>query len=658
MSFYNTGNPVPSIDPRDLDDNAKILDGFTTSADPTFTDRLGVERQTLAGIISDNNSLATSLANSSDPSKGAALVGFRQPGAGSVPRTLYDIAKERVTVQQFGAVGDGIADDTSAIQAAINYAASIAPAARRGAWTVEFLPPSVGFRVTGSIFVPVNVRLNGNNSEIIPSGVIGSYTGGFIFLVNTVDAINWVVSFPNLDRGDIVGLSFNNSVNSLVGIRGICAASAMPIRQVRARKMYQTYKKVGGYIDSVSIHGVECQDSQGSDYQIELSTIGDGIDISQIHAAAPATSPLLKINSGGSGNIVNAINGVIELNLCGAITIRNWHNEEGRLILDRSNSKLCDSEMFRQGTVPIELRSTGNTFSRFTFEMEDIRFVEWLNSGAITKSLYDLKVHDQYTVKIRNCARHATFSGANGHSYLTGMLVQKSDNSPLVDFNAYSHVYSHGSRVRTGQTMEPFGWAEMSPSTSTWFGLADVQPNSPVISPAFTWKIASSTYFYRLAIIYDALRGLGVNDSQPEDSTALTNGGSGCLISITGLSGARGNAMLRVYRGTVAGSYSSYVDIPLLAAKDFYDDGSVCNGYPWLSRAAGPRDTLNLGVSSMEILDSGSLKIRGTAAPTTGAWLQGDSVIFTNPVAGGFIGAVCTTAGSPGTWKTFGAITA
>ena len=29
MSFYNTGNPVPSIDPRDLDDNAKVLDGFS-----------------------------------------------------------------------------------------------------------------------------------------------------------------------------------------------------------------------------------------------------------------------------------------------------------------------------------------------------------------------------------------------------------------------------------------------------------------------------------------------------------------------------------------------------------------------------------------------------------------------------------------------------
>jgi parallel beta-helix repeat protein len=46
------------------------------------------------------------------------------------------------------------------------------------------------------------------------------------------------------------------------------------------------------------------------------------------------------------------------------------------------------------------------------------------------------------------------------------------------------------------------------------------------------------------------------------------------------------------------------------------------------------------------------------AAPTVGTWAIGDRAEYTIPTAGGFIGAVCTTAGNPGTWKTFGAITA
>jgi hypothetical protein len=44
------------------------------------------------------------------------------------------------------------------------------------------------------------------------------------------------------------------------------------------------------------------------------------------------------------------------------------------------------------------------------------------------------------------------------------------------------------------------------------------------------------------------------------------------------------------------------------------------------------------------------------AAPGSGTWARGDIVLNTDPVAGGFIGWVCTAAGTPGTWKSWGAI--
>jgi hypothetical protein len=50
----------------------------------------------------------------------------------------------------------------------------------------------------------------------------------------------------------------------------------------------------------------------------------------------------------------------------------------------------------------------------------------------------------------------------------------------------------------------------------------------------------------------------------------------------------------------------------------------------------------------------------GTAAPT-GAdrwWYVGDRVENISPTAGGYMGWVCTVAGAPGTWKTYGPITA
>lgn len=47
-----------------------------------------------------------------------------------------------------------------------------------------------------------------------------------------------------------------------------------------------------------------------------------------------------------------------------------------------------------------------------------------------------------------------------------------------------------------------------------------------------------------------------------------------------------------------------------------------------------------------------------SSIPTSGAFLVGDMYFKTTPVAGGYIGWVCTAAGTPGTWKTFGTISA
>jgi hypothetical protein len=46
------------------------------------------------------------------------------------------------------------------------------------------------------------------------------------------------------------------------------------------------------------------------------------------------------------------------------------------------------------------------------------------------------------------------------------------------------------------------------------------------------------------------------------------------------------------------------------------------------------------------------------AVPTTGTWAQGDILWNVTASAGGFAGWICVTAGTPGTWKTFGAISA
>ncbi|ESY02284.1 glycosyl hydrolase family 28-related protein [Mesorhizobium sp. LNJC405B00] len=54
-----------------------------------------------------------------------AWAGFLQSGTSAVTRTWQDKARERVSVKDFGAVGDGVTVDTTAIQAAETYRASV-----------------------------------------------------------------------------------------------------------------------------------------------------------------------------------------------------------------------------------------------------------------------------------------------------------------------------------------------------------------------------------------------------------------------------------------------------------------------------------------------------------------------------------------------------
>jgi len=78
------------------------------------------------------------------------------------------------------------------------------------------------------------------------------------------------------------------------------------------------------------------------------------------------------------------------------------------------------------------------------------------------------------------------------------------------------------------------------------------------------------------------------------------------------------------------------------------------------SNKPGSRIKLRFKYPDWHVVEiTGDWTIEGaTAAPAAGTWIVGQKVYSSAPAAGGYMGWVCVTAGTPGTWKGFGAIEA
>jgi hypothetical protein len=138
---------------------------------------------------------------------GASGFTYDQGGTGSVTRTVTSRLQDLVSIKDFGAVGDGVTDDTVAIQAAIDFAKT----------TVTTVLASKITTVTSSVFIPAGTF--NHTTLAVPTGVrlLGSSMAASLlsFKGTSGNAIN----IDKVSTEELFGVQFENL--SLVNNSGV-----------------------------------------------------------------------------------------------------------------------------------------------------------------------------------------------------------------------------------------------------------------------------------------------------------------------------------------------------------------------------------------------------------------------------------------------------
>lgn len=178
---YDTNNPVPSNDPRDLDDNAEAFDRFLQSDAASEPDRLGVQRKTwhqmeldAEGLVSPNVAALAAVIAAVDQGvffNSATPVGMGVYTLTSFVRSLSGAANPSAFRTAIGAVA--ASDNITGSAAKLTTARSIAVTGD-ASWSVSF-DGSAG--VTGAItLAPTGVTAG--TYGLVTVNAKGLVTGG------------------------------------------------------------------------------------------------------------------------------------------------------------------------------------------------------------------------------------------------------------------------------------------------------------------------------------------------------------------------------------------------------------------------------------------------------------------------------------------------
>ena len=198
---------------------------------------IGTTNITFSNVSADNIALAASLANTSDTSLGDALIGGKRTESGASAFTIHTYNQNRYfsAKTDFGAVGDGSTDDTTALTNAINTC-NTADTSRFPA--TLFLEPGF-YKVTPGLLPTINHNIYGPAAAIIGGSTSNSN----------------LLTFDDLSQGRFIELYGIFGVNFEGTWQTAANQHSIGLQVLRAEHSRFTFQKMEGLFAAIDFAG-------------------------------------------------------------------------------------------------------------------------------------------------------------------------------------------------------------------------------------------------------------------------------------------------------------------------------------------------------------------------------------------------------------------
>lgn len=501
----------------------------------------------------------------------ASAITYNQGGTGAQDRTVKAKLQEFVSVKDFGAVGDGVADDTGAIQAAISSANTTGASLYFPFGT--YMANSIDFTVGFTMAPEAKLKFNGS-------------TNGYLADLTANDKKIGYASFDGaLSDCTLLKISGNrNSVGSVYVANSVASASG-------ADTLYGV-AVTGDYnnIETISAYKLENTGFSNESFPQGVFILGNSNNIQNIYGDYCQS---LVVTSNASDNTV--IQNIIS---------RNSHDNGiywlgGDLLVGRLDYFGSDEPLVCKGVSPSKFKiaslnnyGTGTVgFDNATGDIE----IEHLYVSSTVSSIIRLRSGNTASGKVKIHKITGTFTGETLWGLSTGTL-------DYLSISEMDVTYNYDAAVSGPIT----SWANYTGCKGFNFGLLKIKivdvNNVLTASDYFSFLGPNTNLTYR----------------------SFVNRINITVVDSDGVTQSDGYVRI-----------SRLLDDPLV---------HVENG----------RVQVNIGPHLREVSDdtlANGIVVIGSSAPTIGTWRRGQAVWYSEPTAGNAPGAVCVSAGTPGTWK-------